>query len=247
MKLKILLKKLLTQLYLYPNIEEKYISLVQNLLLTRPNLEIVVIGANDGKINDPLFDILDNHVEKCSLHLFEPNFILHSKLEANFAHFGKKSLYEVAINDGSECTMWFVKESYWKHLQPEYAIRNKWPIYRAPTGVSSMVKSHVVEWVKKTNINIDPNEAIFSKKIQSSNLYDALSTKVQKLDILQIDTEGVDDFVLYSCSVGQFLPKVVNIEISHIGEERTTNLINFLKSLNYKTFYNSYNLVAYNA
>jgi len=74
------------------------------------------------------------------------------------------------------------------------------------------------------------------KKIQINSY--TLSELVKKynieyFDYLQVDVEGFDDMVVFQIDKLNFLPKIINFEDQHLGQERYKKICDFLTEKNY--------------
>jgi FkbM family methyltransferase len=58
---------------------------------------------------------------------------------------------------------------------------------------------------------------------------------VNRIDLLQIDIEGMDDMVVYQINDLSTLPTIVNFEFEHLSKERTDAVVSFLRSKGYET------------
>jgi len=117
--------------------------------LESENLNIVVVGANDGKNNDPLYDYLATTKRKNTVVLIEPQQQLIPYLQENYRFHPSAHIVNAAIGQEGEMTLYGVKQEYWGRLVVPYAKERGWPDYRAPTGVASGNKAHVANWLKK--------------------------------------------------------------------------------------------------
>ena len=74
--------------------------------------------------------------------------------------------------------------------------------------------------------------------IQSKNLINVLNEFdiCDEIDVLQIDTEGFDDEIIYASDIHITKPKLIHFESIHLDKEKKSNLFNYLKTLNYDVF-----------
>ena len=57
-----------------------------------------------------------------------------------------------------------------------------------------------------------------------------------QFDILNVDTEGTDDAVLYSCDLEKTKPKMISFESAFLPEDRKHKLFHYLRSMGYVIF-----------
>lgn len=122
----------------------------------------------------------------------------------------------LATSHGSSLSLHAVKQQYWDALNVPYA--QGWPAYRAPTGITSSHREQVVQWVRRhTSSTMDPEDMVESFDVRGSRLVSALSMcgLESPIDVLQIDTEGFDDQVLYACDVAVTTPSIIFLFLIH--------------------------------
>jgi hypothetical protein len=78
-------------------------------------------------------------------------------------------------------------------------------MYRAPTGVTSSNRSHVEAWIKRHFKSFNPEELIAEIETDIFPLEEVLNDQEWpgEIDVLQIDTEGMDAQVLKFCNLAQ--------------------------------------------
>jgi FkbM family methyltransferase len=214
-----------------------YQTAILTLLSQKPRLRIAVIGANDGKHADPLYGILEQHLApRVELLLFEPQTQLIPYLNANLAFVENKRIFNHAVGEPGELTLHVIGEAHWEALQPRYA--KDWPLYRAPTGVTSASRDNLRKWIAELRPDLDPEPMIETVKVPCSPLVDALEAKgiAPEIDVLQIDTEGHDDTVIHNCDLARTRPAIVNCETHHLGIERLRELLGLFEGAGYIVF-----------
>jgi len=212
----------------------------------KTDLKIAIIGANDGKINDPLFPLIKGPLRnRCTAALIEPNESLRPALLKNYSFTERKFIINAAVSDQARITLHCVKEEFWAHCQPDYA--QGWPDYRAPTGITSTDRHFVKNWIE-THQSTDFNSeaAIEARTVGCSRLQSLLSenASMDSIDILQIDAEGYDDHALYASDIDLLIPGIIFIEIIHLSRERITTLKNYLKQRGYSCISQGQNMLA---
>ena len=101
-----------------------------------------------------------------------------------------------------------------------------------------MIRSNISE--RLIRINLNPDTYISSYEIDVNPLYDILKKHnldcehFKNIDLLQIDTEGYDDEVIYNSNLEFFKPKYINFEYHNLSENKFKNLIKFLNQKSYE-------------
>lgn len=201
-------------------------------------LTFVVVGANDGKYNDPLYDYLSNTSRKNRVVLIEPQTQLTPYLEDHYAFHPNKQIINVAIGDDGCVSLYSVKPEYWDQLDVPYATARGWPPYRAPTGVASSNKRHVQEWLNKHLKTDDVDDAIELTLVSSMSLNSVLKEAGVEgnIDVLQIDTEGFDDAIIYQSGLETIKPKLIYFEVDHLGARKKKALYDYLESQEFDVY-----------
>ena len=205
------------------------------MFMTFRKLNIIVVGANDVKINDPITEFLTRNRQKINLLLIEPNVALIPILTNNCkAMFVDANVANCAVGQSGELTLYAIKQSRWSDYQPPYA--EGWPIHRAPTGITSSSRKHVEQAI--TNAGIDPEGMIEELVVSCNNLLQICDNEgfPQEIHCLQIDTEGHDDIVLENSSLETTKPNIILFEISHLDETRIKRCRQSLQRLNYTLY-----------
>lgn len=204
------------------------------LLGLQPLVRIAQIGANDGRINDPIFHFASTNRDRVELLLIEPQESLHSILKETYATNPMKTLVSGAIGPQGVMTLYAINPECWGDCEVPYA--SGWPSYRAPTGITSSSRPHVQTFLRSYyKGSIPETEAIVQIRVSSSPLIDVLEGAKfgTSVDLLQVDTEGFDDIAIYHSSVDQIRPKLINFETSHLTEKNIEKLHAYLKKLGY--------------
>jgi FkbM family methyltransferase len=208
-------------------------------------VDFVIIGANDGKINDPAYPLLAGPLKnKSSIVFIEPNNDIIPMLQHNFKFTEKKKIINAAVGNEENVTLYSIKKNYWAQCQPRYA--EGWPVYRAPTGITSTNRDFVSNWINKYKSgNFNTYDAIKSTKVKSKGLYQLLSenSQSQNVDVLQIDAESNDDKVIYACNLETIKPKVIYCEIVHLTPSRSARLTDHIQKNGYVTIKQKQNLL----
>lgn len=215
-----------------------YKASILALAASRDNLSVAIIGANDGKYGDPFYQVAaDNLGHKLSLLLVEPQSALIPLLEINYAFVPDKHIFVGAVGLEGHANIYTVKKNYWNRLRVPYG--RHWPVHRAPSGIASMNRKHVEDWLKKhLPPPATPSDAIDETVVEVRDLRNILERHSMRLhlDLLQVDVEGFDDEVLYSCNLEQTQPSIIHFEQVHLSAQRRVALSSYLVSLGYQLF-----------
>jgi FkbM family methyltransferase len=214
---------------------DKYQIALRLLIHLRHKLNIVVVGANDGKNNDPIYDFAMAQSGATSILLIEPNKPLLPYLQSNYASHPSHKIANCAIGKEGTLTLYAIKQEVWDLFQPTYA--KDWPSYRAATGITSAIKSHIERAL--TNQNLDPIRSIEILNIpakQLKTLLDELRWPTP-IDVLQIDAEGYDDEVIYNSNLSHTRPTLIYFESHNIPLDSGKILKRHLSKHRYRLFH----------
>ena len=195
-------------------------------------LTICVVGANDGKINDPVYGFAMGHRDQTRMILIEPQADLHEPLKCNYQRHPNVQIIEGAVGREGQLSLYTIHPKYWPQTQPFYA--KAWPNYRAPSGVASMDRARVADWLEK--FVSAPTDGVVETRIQVQPLVDWLEANQldSDIDVLQIDTEGVDDEVIYHANLETTQPHIIYFESKNLARPRLKKLRNYLSGLGYQ-------------
>ena len=211
-----------------------YSTALKALIETKHNLDIVVVGANDGRVNDPIYEFAMEMSGKTNMLLIEPNKFLLPHLQNSYSSHPSHQIANCAIGQEGILTLYAVKANWFDQFQPAYA--KGWPQYRAATGITSANKEHVEKALLREGIN--PDDAIESLNVpcqQLSPLLAALNWPTA-IDVLQIDAEGYDDSVIHAANIQNTEPKLIYFENHNIPEKRMDALVSYLSGQHYQTY-----------
>jgi FkbM family methyltransferase len=211
-----------------------YSTALKVLIKIKRRLNIVVVGANDGRINDPIYEFAMGMSHKTNMLLIEPNKFLLPYLRESYSSHPSHQITNCAIGQEGELTLYAVKEAWFGRFQPAYA--KGWPLYRAATGITSANRDHVERALLREGVN--PDDAIETLNVPCQALSPLLSELnwPPSIDVLQIDAEGHDDSVIYASSPQRTRPKLIYFENHNIPQARMDSLVNYLASLDYRTY-----------
>jgi FkbM family methyltransferase len=211
-----------------------YQSSLKSLISKRGTISVVIIGANDGKINDPFYAIARKFPKRTSVILVEPQQSLHPFLRQNYAFHPRHKVVSGAVGSEATLTLFAVKPHYWAAIRPAYA--TGWPEYRAATGVTSSDRDQVAQWVARFGDGLSPDDAIEQLSVKCWTLPALLKEAGARpeVDVIQIDAEGTDDFVLYSCAIEETQPSVILMETKTIPPDRKHRLDKYLQQQGFR-------------
>lgn len=214
-----------------------YVQSLEKLFRSQKTSYVVQIGANDGRINDPIFDVVMRHRATTRILLIEPQPELLPHLRENYRLHPNAVIWNGAIGPNDSLSLFRVKPDYYDVFIKRYLLDS--PSYRVPSGFTSSVRDHVI---RHTAGNIPPgvelSDAIEEIVVPCTTL-DGLLKQLkieERVDVIQIDTEGMDDVVLYACNLSKLMPSLINFEHAHIPDERLKALSQYLSKLDYKLY-----------
>ena len=208
-------------------------------------LVLVVVGANDGATNDPLFPFIRKFPDRTNVILVEPQPFLIPILESHYSFHESCHIVNAAVAEGPTLTLYAIKEEYWRSLKPSYA--KHWPDYRAATGVTSSSRAHVEDWIRRyfpNHRDLDP--IIETLHVPCAPLPDLIGRLelTSSIDVLQVDTEGADDLVIHACAIEATRPRLIYFEADHLPKNRTHDLVAYLRGLGYFVILDGLNWLA---
>lgn len=210
---------------------ESCLHLLTNM---RQTLNIVQVGANDGMTNDPLYDFILNHSSFTRVILCEPQSYLIPELEKNYGFHDNKYIFNGAIGPGESLKLYRIKREFWADFSVPYA--KGWPVYRAPTGVTSSIYEHVLAWVGRYYTgNLPHSDVIEDVSVECVDVRELLkrTNMFDSIDVLQVDAEGFDDQVIYASNIDEFMPMIVNFEYGNLPQQRAKELREYLTQRGY--------------
>jgi FkbM family methyltransferase len=226
-------------------IEQNLEACMVALLAAKSQISIIQIGANDGRINDPIYRFVTKYKDSTSVILVEPQKELIPILQQNYSKHPSVAIINSAVGKPGEAYLFSVDEKFWGEIEVPYA--KNWPKYRAPTGVTSFSKEHVKAWLKKyTKKESEKVENMIVKRlIEKHTLDDLLSQNnlQRQVDILQVDAEGHDDVVIYNSISEHISPLIINLEYTNLKNDRLSKCINWLGGKGYECFLSRFDML----
>ena len=103
-------KKWLHQSDIYKELrQDNILNFFLNFFLNCKNkINIIQIGANDGKTNDPIYESLEKFKEKINLICFEPQKEAFSRLKENYKNFKNVTLINKAIGKHGNQNFYYI-------------------------------------------------------------------------------------------------------------------------------------------
>lgn len=198
--------------------QSAYAAAVRAVAALRSPLRIVVVGANDGRLNDPVHPVLcDGLADATAVLLIEPQADLHPVLRDNYAFHPAAQFVQAAVGAAGRLVLHGVDPALWPHLMVPYA--TDWPDWRAPTGIVSARRDTVVDWVAAhAPPGTDAVAAVRRMEVPCLPLQDILAQAgwPDSIDVLQIDAEGCEADVIAACDLAMTRPAVIWVETCNL-------------------------------
>lgn len=209
--------------------------LLEGYLAAKGRMNVVQVGANDGKINDPIFPFVMRNRAATRILLIEPQPEIVPFLTENYRDHPDAIIHAGAIGNAETLHLYRVKPALWDAYNPPYM--QDAPAYRVPSGFTSSSLAHVRRHAEG-NFRIDApiEECIEEISVPCTTLHALVSRLSWGLDVdlLQIDAEGADDEVIYAADTDRLRPRLINYERTHLGQVRQQKLEAFLAHQGYK-------------
>ena len=213
---------------------------LHGLLSTKQCLNVVQIGANDGKWNDPLHRFLIEQRHRTNVLFSEPQPEIAEILEETYrAHPSIRVFVGVVSPAREELLLYRIWPQLWDKTFMPYL--NEAPSYRAPSGFASTDRSHVERHVRslRWRSNRKPltsSEAIEALPVRTATMPDLLEDfpDFDPIDLLQIDVEGTDAQLVFAALDADIFPLIINVEIGHLVAGQVDALQSKLKSHGYQ-------------
>lgn len=216
-----------------------YLDVLRGAVSVQNPFNIIQVGANDGKHNDPLYDFVKEYKEVTNIILIEPIESVIPHLKKNYSYHPSSKIVNkaIGIQESSSITLYGVKENYWDEINVGYG--EDWPSYRIPTGVITTNKIQMLEWISE-NVQSDatPEDIIQVYNVQAvqpDSIIDK-SQIINEVHLLQVDAEGMDDEIVYSFLESGVEPDIINIETNHLDQEKIENYDQKMKSEGYDVY-----------
>ena len=210
----------------YKTLEPNKLDLIMDTLAISRKLNIVQIGANDGKLGDPVYRQNLRHGKK--LLLIEPQKNFREALLKNYSTFkGELHIEHVAIGNQEENLEFHIlKQDYWEEYEKKFG--------QPPNGLFSLIKSQVAKRVAlRLGINYsDIDKYMTTLKVDIVPLQKLLKKyNFEDIDVLQIDAEGYDFQIINSLE--DIKPKIINFESFKLTPEEWVGFTSFCEDKGY--------------
>lgn len=192
---------------------------------------LVQIGANDGKSRDTLFE----YISKYNLAgiLVEPQPEVFKRLtQAHKENKRIRFLKAAIFNETGEKEFYSVKKSLINHEN-----------YFETTAIASFDRKTFLKTLQKRIGNIiekksdDLNEYFQTEMIPTLSFSDFLQQeKVNRIDLLYLDCEGVDYEIIKMINFNLYKPKIINFESKFLNDTDRFDCESLLESQGYKLF-----------
>ena len=193
------------------------------LLISKKKINnIIQIGANDGKSDDFLRSSINKDT---NLLLVEPIKSAFDQLEKNYSSYHNVKFINKAIDVVSgKKNIFSVNPKYYDFYEKKYKSKDvSWL-----TVLASFHKKHLeYHGIKSNHIQSTEIDCINFKELIEQ--YD-----FRKLDLLVVDTEGYDDVLINNFIQNTDIRPIIILEWIHIKKNKAEELIELLKSNNYK-------------
>ena len=206
----------------------------------RGSLNVVQIGANDGKWNDPIHAFLMQEAESTNLLLVEPQPEIAAILASTYENHPSVTIFEGAVsNESGEMILYRVRPDLWESTAMPYL--KEAPAYRAPSGFASTDLEHVERHVemlrwRSNGRPVTVDESIEELRVPARTLRDlaTIHPRVFPVDVLQVDVEGIDDKLVIAALESGIYPLVINFEAHHLPSDRRTAVETRLQASGYR-------------
>ncbi|WET01233.1 FkbM family methyltransferase [Flavobacterium sp. YJ01] len=195
-------------------------SALYQFLLKNKNINFIQIGANDGKRFDPIYEFIKYNKANVRGFVVEPVSDYFRDLCNNYKEYPNIVPLNYAIhNDLTEATIYKIAKEYESSV-PEFAL-----------GIASFDPNHHL----KTNI---PKEFLTEEKVKCLSML-ALIEKydIKDVDLLILDTEGYDYYILKSIDFDKISPSIIHFEHGLNSNTMAIEQFEDLKELFYKKGY----------
>jgi hypothetical protein len=206
----------------------------------KTSFNFIQVGAYDGKSNDPLYFFLKENKKNSSGIFFEPQILPYKKLVKNYR--GYKNFYfsNKAVGFEGKFPFYKLNKKFYKDFSQ--LGKNNGNITNF-SGLNSFYIDNLISRFKKFK-NFNAKKHILTEILPVCNvikeikicLKNRANTFLKKIDLLQIDAEGYDDIVIYSCNLNILNPTLINFEHKNLSRIKQLKLNKYLLSKHYRTF-----------
>jgi FkbM family methyltransferase len=209
-------------------------SFLYRHLAVHKSLTFLQIGANDGIMNDPVYQFNLANRDVVSGFVLEPLTDIFEKLVENYRSCPGIKPVNLAIHA----------------TQSEMVIHRVKPdrVDEVPAFARGIASFDAMHWKKTTLVpNADFMEQVKVKCVSFADLVKCHS--INKLDLLLLDTEGYDYEILMSIDFTNIKPKIIRFEHgvrdNVMSFDKFKQICNHLNSYGYQIIAESYDVTAY--
>lgn len=212
-------------------------TILETVLSYEKKINIVQIGANDGVFGDPIHNFVMENKKFTNALLIEPQNEIIKYLKHAYSTHPNILIYNGAIGFEDNLLLYRIKPDLWRFFNAPYL--KYAPEYRAPSGVTSANREHVFTAAKKyLDNNIEIEDALEKLYVPCKRLRVLLSEMKfpDKIHLLQIDTEGMDDQVIYASDIDYLQPTLINFESKNLNKKNKYKLEEYLSQIGYRLY-----------
>jgi FkbM family methyltransferase len=196
-------------------------------LQKEPELLVVQIGANDGRMDDPVFDVIGKH--RLPALLVEPLPDAFRQLQAHYASQPQVAFENCAISDqNGEREFYRVRDGVYANPR----VRGMAGFYREnllrAKGILPGLQQHI-EVLKVPTMTM---EGLLAKH------------GVRQIGLLQLDTEGYDHEVIKLTLQTGMVPSLIHYEHVHLSARQQLDCRDYLSGFDYRFATNGHNTLA---
>jgi len=209
-------------------------SFLYRHLAVHKTLTFLQIGANDGIMNDPVYQFNLTNRDVVSGYVLEPLPDIFEKLVENYKCCPGIKPFNLAIHCSEP-------EMILHRVKPDRAAE----VPAFARGIASFDANH---WKKSTLVpSVDFMEQVKVRCISFSDFIK--SNGIDKLDLLLLDSEGYDYEILMSLDFKNIKPRIIRFEHGVrdqvMSSEKFMRVCNHLNSYGYQIIAESYDATAY--
>lgn len=187
----------------------------------------VTVGANDGVTNDPLFP----HIKQNRLTgvMCEPHPLAFEKLERSLDRFPNVTPRQVALSETAQDLVLYC-------LNDVYSERY-WATGNNPLGISSLKREHVVSQIRQKLgfSRAEALDAVNQVVVPGKTLSEIVAEEnIERINLLQIDIEGMDHIVLKMIDPLSVKPEIVVFENKHCPDSVLEDVLRNMRNNGYR-------------
>lgn len=172
-------------------------QLLDSLIKKKGKVFFIQIGANDGKSFDPVYDFVMSYPDSFKGILLEPLEDYFDELLKNYKGYKNVTLLNMAIHNTNE-------EMTIHRVDPEKIKKNELPEWTK--GIASFNQEH-------HKLSGTPDQVMIKQTVKCISLSGLLKKyNIDKLELLQIDTEGYDAEIIRDIDFSQVKPAIIHFE-----------------------------------